>query len=484
MTVSASDIKFRKSVIQTDTDVNGGRKGMVEVVSGARHALFPRVTKMQREAGLIRYRKQFYCNENADDEAAYGVLLYLMRPSNAGDRFYMAKGTQRDAQAQFARKTDVDTYAATRYARTWVGCGQLEVALTGGEVEVQLAMESDDYQFPNNGYLYLSDNTMTGQATDAEVKVGDSVYFSSGSWSRVAHTNNINYPYGWCAGDGDVLTIQSTTNEEFLRIAKNEYVDEAIGAGDGASVTPALSRLTNNTSGICRQTGLLPVVSATCGGVLRTVNVAANGLCSGYCAAGQLNMVTGIWTTPITWTAAPDNLTNITITYCEKAFAYSGNVATVELADQVANAYSTGVTFGAGCIHEDEVVCSFDGWTKNTAAGTYDETTYPPLLFNDGTAEDDWTLTFTSGSNFAAAGAYYGSIGTGSVSVDFSPINPDTGQPYFTIRSSGWGGTWQNGETLAFTTHPSVIPILLEEEVPAATEQEPNNMVPIGSYTE
>jgi hypothetical protein len=84
MTVSAIDIKFRKSVVQTDTDVNGGRKGMVEVVSGARHALFPRVTKSQREAGLIRYRKQFYSNENPDDESAYGVLIYLMRPSNAG----------------------------------------------------------------------------------------------------------------------------------------------------------------------------------------------------------------------------------------------------------------------------------------------------------------------------------------------------------------------------------------------------------------
>jgi hypothetical protein len=484
MTVSASDIKFRKSVVQTDTDVNGGRKGMVEVVSGARHALFPRVTKTQREAGLVRYRKQFYCNENPDDESAYGVLVYLMRPSNAGDRFYMAKGTHRDIQSQFKRKTDVDTYAATRFARTWMGCGQLETPLTGGEVQVELAMESDDYQFPNDGYLYLSNNTMTGQTIDADVKVGDSVYYSAGSWSKVAHSNNINYPYGWCVGVGEVLTIQETTHEEFIRIVKNEYANEVIGAGDGSGLSPALSQLTNNTNGICRQSGLLPVVKATCGGVERTVNVAADGLCSGYCSAGQLNMETGAWTAPITWTTAPDNITNITITYCERAFSYIGNVATIELAGQVANAYAVVGTYGSGCVYEDEVKCLSDNWAENSVGGTYDETLFPPVLFNDGTVEDDWTLTFTSGSNFTVSGTYSGSIGTGSVSVDFSPINPDTGQPYFTIRASGWGGTWTSGNTVMFSTHPSAVPILLEEEVPAGTGQEPNNMLPLGSYTE
>ena len=484
MTVSASDIKFRKSVVQTDTDVNGGRKGMVEVVSGARHALFPRVTKSQREAGLIRYRKQFYCNENPDDESAYGVLIYLMRPSNAGDRFYIAKGIQRDIQSQFRRKVNVDTYASTRYARTWMGCGQLEVALSGGEAQIQLAMESDDYQFPNDGYLYLSNNTMTGQTIDSDVRIGDSVHFSVGSWSKVAHTNDITYPYGWCVGENEVLSIQESTHEEFLRIAKNEYADEVIGTGDGVSETVSLSQLAHHVNGICRQAELLPVVKATCGGVERTVNVAADGSCSGYCSAGQLSMNTGAWIVPITWTTAPDNGTDIVATYCEQAFFYTGNVATIELADQVANAYAVANTFGAGCIYEDEVKCSWDNWNKNSSAGTYDETTYPPVLFNDGTVEEDWTLTFTTGSTLSVSGAFYGSVGTGSVGADFSPINPDTGQPYFTIRTAGWAGTWTSGDMVSFSTHPSAIPVLLENEVPAGTDQEPNNMVPIGSYTE
>jgi hypothetical protein len=96
---------------------------------------------------------------------------------------------------------------------------------------------------------------------------------------------------------------------------------------------------------------------------------------------GQLNMETGAWTTPITWTTAPDNLTDITITYCERAFSYTGNVATVELADQVANIYTVVGTYGSGCIYEDEVKCSFDSWAENSVGGTYDETTYPPCTF-------------------------------------------------------------------------------------------------------
>jgi hypothetical protein len=484
MTVSASDIKFRKSVVQTDTDANGGRKGMVEVISGTRHALFPRVTKTQRDTGLIRYRKQFYCNENADDESANGVLIYLMRPSNAGDRFYLAEGTQRDIESQFRRKTSVSAYASTRFARTWMGCGQLEAPLAGAESAVSLAMEANDYQFPNDGYLHLSNSTMAGQTIDANVKVGDSVIFSAGSWSRTSHTNDITYPNGWCVGPNEVLSIGPSTKEEFLRIAKNEYAAEVIGAGTGADASPALTQLVNRTNGICRQSGLLPVVLATCGAVQRTVNVAADGSCTGYCSAGVLNMETGAWTTPITWTTAPDNLTNITVTYCERAFSFIGNVATVELAVQVANAYAVAGTYGSGCIHETEVKCSVDSWVETSAAGTFNEVTHPLSLYNDGTVEEDWTLIFTSATNYSVSGAYYGSLGFGAVGANFSPVNPDTGQPYFTILALGWGGTWANGETITFTTHPSALAILLEEEVPAATGQEPNNMVPVGSYTE
>jgi len=484
MSVTANDIKFRKSVMQTDTPVNGGRKGISLVISGARHSLFPRVTKTQRENGLIRYRKQYYCNENADNLSAYGVLVYLMRPSTSEDRFYLAKGTQLDVQSQFVRKNSVGEYAASRYDRVWMGCGQLVSALTGGESEVILAMEHADFEFPNGGYLYLSENTLTAQTVDADVNVGDSVYLSAGSWSKISHTNNIDHPYGWYLGSNEVLTNHEDNNEEFIQLAENLYEDEVIGSGDGTNTSPTLTTLTNNANGICRQPNKRPVVKATCGGTERTVNVGADGSCTGYCSAGQLNMETGAWTTDITWNAAPDDATDITVTYRENCYSYVSNEVTVELHDQVANPYSSGTTYGCGCVYEDEVVCVLSDFSLTSSQGSFNLAENPFGLFNKGTVQESWTLTFTSASNFQVSGGFYGSVGTGSINSDFEPVNPDTGEPYFKIPSAGWGGTFAEGESAQFTTSPSAIPLLLEEEVPIGTAQEPNNLVPLGSYTE
>jgi len=484
MSLSEGDIKFRKSVIQTDTDVNGGRKGMALVLSGARHSFFPRVTKSQRENGLIRYRKQFYCNENGDDLSAYGVLVYLMRPSNADDRFYIAKGTQTDVQGVFKRKNSVAEYADSRWDRVWTGCGKLAVALSGGEVEVSLEMESDDFQFPNGGYLYLSNNSMVSQTIDADVSIGNSVYFSGGSWSKVAHANDITYPYGWYVGNNEVLTMQESSNEAFLQIADNLTEDESIGTGNGTTTSPTLSALTNSTNEVCKQAGKTPVVTATCGGVTRTVNVAADGTCSGYCSDGVLNMATGAWTTDIVWDTAPDDTSDITVTYREEAFSYSGNTVTIELGEQVADAFAVDSTYGSGCLHEDELQCVVSDFEVNSTQGTYDSVNHEVSLNNKGTVQENWTLSFTGASTFSVSGAYYGSAGTGDIGSNFAPINPETGEPYFTVAAAGWGGTFESGDTVIFTTSPAALPILVEQEVPVGTTQEPNNLLPIGSYTE
>ncbi|OIN87871.1 MAG: hypothetical protein AUJ12_00440 [Alphaproteobacteria bacterium CG1_02_46_17] len=477
MTILSTDIKYRKSVVQTDTSANGGRMGNIQVISGVRHALFPRVTKSQRDAGVTHYRKEFWCNENASDESGYGVLNYLMAPSNAGDTFYLAKGTQNDTQADFDRN-------AHPYARTWEGAGQLETALSGGETSVSLDMEDTDFMFPNGGKLWLSDILMTAQTVDAGVVAGDSVYYSSGSWSKVTHIDNITYPYGWAASSTTVISKQETTNEEFLEVATNQYSGEVIGTGNGSNTAPTLATLTNKINGVCRQADWLPVVTATCGAIARTADIDCEGGCTGYCSAGNLNMANGAWTTPITWTTAPDNATNITIVYYENAWSWSGNVATVELAEQVTNAYPVAATFGAGCIETDEVACETSVWTEASASGTYDETSYPLTMYNDGTVYETWTLTFSSASAFSVAGAYYGSVGSGNTSSDFSPNNIDMGQPYFTINSNGWGGTWTSGDTIVFNTVPSAVPMLLCQHVPAGTAAESNNLLPVGNYTE
>jgi hypothetical protein len=203
MSVQAADIKFRKSEYVTDTGANGGRKGQIEVISGARHNLFPRVSKAERTAGLTRYRKEFWCNENPDDDVAFDLMDFLEFPSNGGDRFAIGKGTQTDVQ------TDIIASPPD-----WFGVGKLETALNGGETQVKLTMESDDFVFPNDGYLHLTDKFDTGQTVDADVGIGNSVEFSGGTWSKIAATDDIVYPKGLYVGSNTVMTTKETTNEE------------------------------------------------------------------------------------------------------------------------------------------------------------------------------------------------------------------------------------------------------------------------------
>jgi hypothetical protein len=473
MTISASDVVFRKSATVTNTTANGGRKGQTQVVTGARHGLFPRVTAVERSAGVTRYRKEFWCNDNADDESAYDVMAFLEFPSNGGDRFYLGKGSQTDTQGDIATHPPL-----------WMGCGSLNSALSGSETEVDLLMESDDFEFEPGGYLHLANKFLTSQTIDTGVVEGDSVTYSGGTWYKIASTSDIEYPNGVYVGGNKVLTEHGSLSEEYLLLAENKTTDEAIGTGDGSSTSPTLTDLAAVTNGVVSQYDYRPVITTTCGSVARTVYIDEDGTCSGYCSAGEINLDTGVWVTDITWTTAPDNTEDILITYYDKNYSYSGNVVTVELDGSVAGSYATSDTYGAGCIYESEVITSSDNWAETSTSGTYDETTYPLVLYNDGTEEDTFTITFTSATAFTCAGLNEGSLGSGSITADFEPVNPNTGEKYFTLDKDGWGGTWAAGETVVFQTHPSAIPIWWKEVVPASTSAEDNNIAILGFYSE
>ncbi|RLC34251.1 hypothetical protein DRH14_03370, partial [Candidatus Shapirobacteria bacterium] len=263
----------------------------------------------------------------------------------------------------------------------WVGCGQLNTALTGGETAVDLLMSAPDYEFIAAGTLYLADTYRTGQTIAAGVMPGDSVEHVAGTWTAIAPTNNTVYPYGLYLGNNTVLTYEDGVSHiEYLQIAA----------------------------------------------------------------------------------ASP--------------YAYNGNVATVQLQEAVGNAYSPANTYGAQCLNLAAIQPSFDNWLETSAAGTYDESGHPPVLTNKGTVEDVITIEMTSATNFNCTGLYEGSLGTGSISADFSPVNSETGAAYFTLAAAGWGGTWAAGDTIVFHTHPAKAPRWFKEVVPAGTPAENENV--------
>ena len=481
MSVAITDMKFRKPVTVADTPTNGGRRGTIEVLTGIRHNLFPRVTKTERMSGITRYRKEFFCNENTLNEVAYASLLFLETPSNAGDRYYISKGSPLSTQA--------DVVAG---APLWTGVGTLpadgNLNGLGGEYAVKVTMEAADYQFANGGILHITNKVKLNQnLLTSGVNIGDSLQFDAGTskWAKIGYTSNITFPKGLFLGGGKVMTIESGTFEDFLVIADNMYSNEVIGTQSGSVTAVPLATLAHKANGICAQAGKLPVITAICGGDAKTVTIGADGSASGYCSAGQLNLTSGIWSTPINWSVAPDNGTDILITYREKCYSYSGNTATIQLNEAVPHAYATGNTYVGGCVEGGDLAPWCSDPVINGALGTFNANgTLPPGLTNLGTIEDEITVTFSTATNFTVAGLNAGAMGTGSTLGDFSFTNPATNALYIKLYAASWGGTWVAGNTVKFTTTSASVPVWFKEVVPANISPESYNLLPLGWYCE
>lgn len=107
---------------------------------------------------------------------------------------------------------------------------------------------------------------------------------------------------------------------------------------------------------------------------------------------------------------------------------------------------------------------SWNGAWADEATGAgisanYNDALYPITVTNKGAIQERWALIFTDNTNFRCVGEYSGQIGTGSVNVDFAPINPVTGLPYFTVKKEGWGAGWANGNVLRFNTIAANFPV-------------------------
>jgi len=145
----------------------------------------------------------------------------------------------------------------------------------------------------------------------------------------------------------------------------------------------------------------------------------------------------------------------------------AGNVITLTLAAALANSYVATTTKVSTVYEPGDVACAVSNWSES-GSGTYNESGYPVLCDNIATIYQNWTITFTSATEFTLAGDVLGAgVATGNVSTNFTPINPNFSKPYFTLRSAGFGGTWTTGNTIAFRTAPAAVPLWYKRVVPA-----------------
>ncbi|MFW2160850.1 hypothetical protein ACG93T_05620 [Acinetobacter beijerinckii] len=89
----------------------------------------------------------------------------------------------------------------------------------------------------------------------------------------------------------------------------------------------------------------------------------------------------------------------------------------------------------------------------------YNDALYPFVVTNKGSIQERWAIVFTDISSFRIIGEVSGQIGTGTTTMDCSPINPITNEPYFVIKKEGWGTGWANGNVLRFNTIAAMQPI-------------------------
>jgi hypothetical protein len=109
---------------------------------------------------------------------------------------------------------------------------------------------------------------------------------------------------------------------------------------------------------------------------------------------------------------------------------------------------------------------------------SYNDVTYPILVTNAGAYKDRILIKFTSTTAFQAIGENLGLLGVGDINNDFSPVNPLTQQPYFTVDRLGWGGGgWATGNCLRFNLEAANYPIDLVRAVqPSAPTGTPDSV--------
>lgn len=166
--------------------------------------------------------------------------------------------------------------------------------------------------------------------------------------------------------------------------------------------------------------------------------------------------------------------------------AYGTDSISVELATPLQNSYAPENTLLSSVLELPSVSASGSDFQLNSAGGQFDAAGVGHwLIHNKGAIEEQWHLNFTGATTFTVSGTLVGALPQGgSISADFMPLNPATGTPYFTLKASGWSGSFVANETGSFATHPAAIPVWYRRQVPPGTQSLANDFASLALHGE
>lgn len=144
----------------------------------------------------------------------------------------------------------------------------------------------------------------------------------------------------------------------------------------------------------------------------------------------------------------------------------------VTLSTPITHDYSTAAVFSSMLLAGDMQARAYNVFGQKSWGGVWSDTLIgdattsqlqvadnPIVVTNRDAIEERWALVFTSSTSFRIIGEITGEIATGSTTTDTSPINPMTGNPYFTISQASWGVGWSANNVVRLNTIAAKYPI-------------------------
>lgn len=419
MTILSSDLVFFAAQYPTDDAYGGGLMSGTVVQDGVASNVFPVSSEIDMNLGAVQLRKVYAAVLSANTDMLVGASVNVYTPPS--DPLYefalFQWGDKRTTRAEAAA-----ALAAFPYVR---GSG-------GGSA----SGSSNPYTLTSGSLLQVGDRILLG------VDLGT----GAGLPTAVATIQAI-------SGSNFTLSIASLSgsnafnswspvvhNPRSAKVCTAVETSGAVAASDTsiplarleAQVIPALptyplSARGLDGSGLRFSEGLAPIFRA---GELVLIRNSA-GSVSELIAIDRVDYFNG----------------TIELQYpLDNAYA-AGSIVTplIELGDLQAQ---VGIRFS----QQTWTRTFSDSLIGNPIGANFDVVSNPITVINEGAETERWAVVFTNATDFKLIGETLGQIASGSTAANFSPINPVTSQPYFTIPAAGWGTGWQAGNVLRFNT--------------------------------
>ncbi|MBW7901271.1 MAG: hypothetical protein H3C26_07330 [Rhodocyclaceae bacterium] len=222
MPLQDHEIIWRPSALVSDSTPaqNGGRMRFgAAIASGVKNNLLPDVSRAEREAGAVKWRKAFIHVASADDSPLLNARVFIDAPTAGDDFVVLVPGTASDTEDQIAGRA----YGVGRLAEPLAADD--DVAVVVGEHAAYATLQP----FRVGDLVRIADRPATGGAgNEAFVTLTDV------SWSGAEVTLAFTPALSTGFGTADTVVSSVIERAEIAAAIGNFVVTSALGTFDGA----------------------------------------------------------------------------------------------------------------------------------------------------------------------------------------------------------------------------------------------------------